>query len=81
MDALRRTAADADRVHLGENWINQYLRAEPANRQVSLNRLLDALSKEAKQRPSQDIWITMQAYVQALLAKLEPEEPLPPPEE
>ena len=67
-------------MHLGEKWIDQYLQAA-GDREVSLNRLLDALIKEAEQRPSEDIWITMQGYVQLLLWKLEPEEPLPPPEE
>jgi hypothetical protein len=80
MNALRRTAFDAERVHLGEKWIDQYLHAA-GNREVSLKRLLDAVNKEAKQRPSEDIWITMQGYVQLILWKLEPEEPLPPPEE
>jgi hypothetical protein len=80
MSALRRPAPDAERVHLGEKWIDQYLQAS-GDREVSLNRLLDAINKEAKQRPSEDIWITMQGYVQLLLWKLGPEEPLPPPEE
>ena len=61
-------------------WIDQYLHAA-GNRDVSLKRLLDAINKEAKQRPSEDIWITMQGYVQLLLWKQEPEEPLPLPEE
>ena len=79
MSALRRSAPDAERVHLGEKWIDQYLQVA-GNREVSLKRLLDALNKEAQQHPSEDIWITMQGYVQLLLWKLESEEP-PPPEE
>jgi hypothetical protein len=80
MDALRRTAPDAERVHLGEKWIDQYLHAA-GNREVSLKRLLDIINKEAEQRPSEDIWITMQGYVQLLLWKIEAEELLPPREE
>ena len=80
MNTLRRTAPDAERAHLGEKWIDQYLHVA-GNREVSLKRLLDAINKEAEQRPSEDIWITMQGYVQLLLLKLEAEEPLPPPEE
>ena len=44
-----------------------------------LRRLLIAIHNEAQQYPSEEFWITMQAYVQSLLFKLEPEEPLPPP--
>ena len=80
LDALRRPAPDAERVHLGEKWIDQYLHAA-GNREVSLTRLLDTINKEAQQHPSEDIWITMRGYVQLLLWKLEPEELLPPPEE
>jgi thiaminase len=81
MNALRWSASDAECVYLGEKWINKYRQAEAADQIVSLNRLLNALSEEAEQRPSEDIWITMQAYVLSLLAQLEPEEPLPPLEE
>ena len=80
MNALRRPAPDAERVHVGEKWIDQHLQVA-GNREVSLKRLLDALNCEAQQRPREDIWITMQGYVQLLLWKLEAEEPLPPPEE
>jgi thiaminase len=80
MNALRWSASDAECVYLGEKWINQYRKAEAADQIVSLNRLLDALSEEAEQRPSEDIWITMQAYVLSLLAQPD-EEPLPPLEE
>ena len=81
MNALRSSASDAERVHLGERWIERYCQEEVGNRKLVLRRLLNAIHKEAQQYPSEDLWITMQAYVQSLLFKLEPEEPLPPPEE
>ena len=73
-------ASDAERVHLGERWIERYCQEEAGNRKLVLRRLLNAIHKEAQQYPSEGFWITMQAYVQSLLSKLEPEEPLPPPE-
>jgi hypothetical protein len=79
MNALRWSASDGERVHLGERWIERYCQEETGNRK--LVGLFNAIHKEAQQYPSEDFWITMQAYVQSLLFKLEPEEPLPPPEE
>jgi len=81
MNALRWSASDGERVHLGERWIERYCQEEAGNRKLVLRRLLNAIHKEAQQYPSEDLWITMQAYVQSLLFKLEPEEPPPPPEE
>ena len=63
MNALRWSASDAERVHLGERWIERYCQEE---------------AKEAQRYPSEDFWITMGEYVQSLLAKLEPQEPLTP---
>ena len=76
MNALRWSASDAQCVHLGERWIERYCQEEAGNRKLVLRRLLNAIHKEAQQYPSEGFWITMQAYVQSLLFKLEPEEPL-----
>ena len=67
MNALRSSASDAERVHLGERWIKRYCQEEVGNRKLVLRRLLNAIHKEAQQYPSEDLWITMQAYVQSLL--------------
>jgi hypothetical protein len=79
MNSLRWWALDANRVYLGEKWIEQYCRAEAGDPKVSLGRLLVAINKAAERHPRQDIWITMGEYSQSLLARLDPEEPLPPP--
>jgi hypothetical protein len=85
MDALRLLAGQPKspkRVPLAERRINEYLQAEarlPLT--TSLQRVSDAINKEAEQRAGNDFWITMQAYVQRGLRELEPEEPLPPPKE
>ena len=78
MNALRWSASDAERVHLGERWIERYCQEEACNRTLVLRRLLNAIHKEAQRYPSEDFWITMGKYVQSLLAKLEPEESLTP---
>ena len=78
MNALRWSASDGERVHLGERWIERYYQEEAGNRKLVLRRLLNAIHKEAQQYPSEDFWITMRTYVQSLLFKLESEEPLPP---
>ena len=82
MNALRWSASDGERVHLGERWIERYCQEEAGDRKLVLRRLLIAIHNEAQQYPSEGFWITLQAYVQSLLFKLEPEEPLPlPPED
>ncbi len=68
MNSLRWWALNANRVYLGEKWIEQYCRAEAGDPKVSLGRLLVAINKEAEQRPSENIWITMREYVQAAAA-------------
>ena len=79
MNALRWSASDGERVHLGERWIERYCQEEAGDRKLVLRRLLNAIHNEAQQYPREDFWITMQAYVQSLLVKLDhPEEPLPP---
>ena len=79
MNALRWSASDAERVQLGERWIERYCQEEAGNRKLVLRRLLNAIHKEAHSIAREDFWITMQAYVQSLLFKLDhPEEPLPP---
>ena len=84
MDALRRTASDAEgmRVHLGEQWIDQFCKAQSGNQKGPLKLLLNAIHNQAEQHPAgEDFWIMMGEYVQAKLRGLEPEEPLPLPEE
>ncbi len=83
MDALRRTASDAEgmRVHLGEQWIDQFCDAQSGNKKGPLKLLLNAIHNQGEQQPAEDFWIMMGEYVQAKLHGLEPEEPLPPPEE
>ena len=60
MDALRRTSSDAEgmRVHLGEQWIDQFCDAQTGNQKGPLKRLLNAIHNQAEQRPSEDFWIT-----------------------
>ncbi len=83
MDKLRRTASDAEgmRVHLGEQWIDQFCDAQSGNQKGPLKLLLNAIHNQAEQNPAEDFWIMMREYVEARLRDLDPEEPLPPPEE
>ena len=85
VDALRLLAGQPrspNCVPLAEQRIKEYLRAQiDCARSASLQKLSDVINKEAEQHPGQDFWITMQAYVQSLVSKLEPDEPLPPLEE
>ena len=84
MDALRRTASDAEgmRVHLGEQWIDQFCKAQSGSQKGPLKLLLNAIHNQAEQHPAgEDFWIMMGEYVQAKLRGLEPEEPLLPAEQ
>ena len=66
------------RVHLGEQWIDQFCKAQTGNQNSPLKLLLNAIHNQAEQRPKEDFWIMMGGYVQAKLRGLEPKEPLPP---
>ena len=54
MDALRRTASDAEgmRVHLGEQWIDQFCKAQSGNQKGPLKLLLNAIHNQAEQHPT-----------------------------
>ena len=45
MNALRWSASDGERVHLGERWIERYYQEEAGSRELVLRRLLNAIRK------------------------------------
>lgn len=67
MDALRLLAKQPEspnRVHLAERNINEYLQAEAATWRASLDRLSDAIDKEAEPfRGTNYFWIVVKDFV------------------
>jgi hypothetical protein len=72
VEALRVLAQtnDPNRVVLIENAINEYLRDEPGNVSISLERLCDAIDRqEAENRRGED-WSIARDYIRARLRRL-----------
>ncbi len=70
MEVLRvlvRQPASANRQHLVEREINQYLRDEVGDKKASLERLSAAIDEEAKQGGD---WRMIREYVQLCLRRL-----------
>jgi hypothetical protein len=70
MDVLRmlaRQPASADRQHLAEREINQYLPDEVGDGKVSLERLSKAIDEEAKKGGD---WTAMKEYIQWCFLRL-----------
>lgn len=79
MDRLRRfvealrvmaQANDPNRAVLIENAINEYLRDEPGNVRISLERLCDAIDREEAENRRGEDWSTARDYVRARLRRL-----------
>jgi hypothetical protein len=72
IEALRVLAQtnDPNRVVIIENAINEYLRDEPGNVSISLERLCDAIDRqEAENRRGED-WSIARDYIRARLRRL-----------
>jgi hypothetical protein len=68
-EALRVLAQtnDPNRVVLTENAINEYLRDEPGNVRISLERLCDAIDREEAENRRGEDWSIARDYVRARL--------------
>jgi hypothetical protein len=72
VEALRVLAQtnDPNRVVLIENAINEYLRDEPGNVRISLERLCDAIDREEAENRRGEDWSIARDYVRARLRRL-----------
>jgi hypothetical protein len=72
VEALRVLAQtnDPNRVVLIENAINEYLRDEPGNVRISLERLCDAIDREEAENRRGEDWSIAKDYVRARLRRL-----------
>jgi hypothetical protein len=72
VEALRVMARtnDPNRVVLIENAINEYLRDEPGNVRISLERLCDAIEREEAENRRGEDWSIARDYVRARLRRL-----------
>ena len=72
IEALRVLAQtnDPNRAVLIENAINEYLRDEPGNVRISLERLCDAIDREEAEKRRGEDWSTARDYVRARLRRL-----------
>jgi hypothetical protein len=72
IEALRVLAQtnDPNRVVLIENAINEYLRDEPGNVRISLERLCDAIDREEAENRRGEDWSIARDYVRARLRRL-----------
>ena len=61
---------DPNRVVLIENAINEYLRDEPGNVRISLERLCDAIDREEAEKRRGEDWSIARDYVRARLGRL-----------
>ena len=61
---------DPNRVVLIENAINEYLRDEPGNVRISLERLCDAIDREEAEKRRGEDWSMAGDYVRARLRRL-----------
>jgi len=72
IEALRVLAQtnDPNRGVLIENAINEYLRDEPGNVGISLERLCDAIDREQAENRRGEDWSIARDYVRARLRRL-----------
>jgi hypothetical protein len=72
IEALRVLAQtnDPNRVVIIENAINEYLRDEPGNVSISLERLCDAIDREEAENRRGEDWSIARDYVRARLRRL-----------
>jgi hypothetical protein len=72
VEALRVLAQtnDPNRVVLIENAINEYLKDEPGNVRISLERLCDAIDREEAETRRGEDWSIARDYVRARLRGL-----------
>jgi hypothetical protein len=72
IEALRVLAQgnDPDRVVLIENAIDEYLKGEPGNVRLSLERICDAIEREEAEMRRNEDWIIARDYVRSRLRRL-----------
>jgi len=72
IEALRVLAQtnEPNRVVLIENAINEYLKAEPGNVRISLERLCDAIDREEDEKRRREDWSIASDYVRSRLRRL-----------
>jgi hypothetical protein len=72
IEALRVSAQtnDPNRVVLIENAVDEYLKGEPGNVRVSLERLCDAIEREEAEMRRNEDWIIARDYVRSRLRRL-----------
>jgi hypothetical protein len=71
VEALRVLAQtnEPNRVVLIENAINEYLKAEPGNVRISLERLCDAIDREEGEKRRGEDWSIARDYVRSRLRR------------
>jgi hypothetical protein len=71
IEALRVLAqGNAPRVVLIENAIDEYLKGEPGNVRLSLERLCDTIEREDAEMRRNEDWIIARDYVRSRLRRL-----------